>query len=410
MKRIMYLINGLKIMRTSICKIPPNLPFPKGGIIPLFGKEGIGEIFYNNVYSIMRLLIIKKLPATCCTLPAIRYTLYATFCTLIAILFIGCAPVYKANIDMTASGGIIWPGQPEKPRIKYLWSIYSLAPQMSFVDFLAGGGDPTDPKTSLTLLSPHSVYFENDRLYIADPGAMRVTVVNVKTMDVLQIGVSGKGELDYPVAIAVDKAGNIYVTDSELNKVFVYDKDGKFIRNFSNINFQRPTGIAYDKERDIIYIVDTLEHKVYGIDSNGNVRMSFGKRGDGKGEFNYPSHVNVDKNGRICVSDSLNFRIQCFDREGRLIFKFGSAGDSYDKFAIPKGVAADSEGNIYVVDSGQDMAKIFNMDGRLLLFFGEKGKDRGMFWLPSGIFIDKDDKIYIADTYNHRVQVFQLLK
>ena len=37
--------NGLKIMKTLICKIPPNLPLPKGGIIPLFGKEGRGEIF-----------------------------------------------------------------------------------------------------------------------------------------------------------------------------------------------------------------------------------------------------------------------------------------------------------------------------------------------------------------------------
>jgi hypothetical protein len=38
------LLNSLKIMNTSICKIPPDLPLPKGGIIPLFGKEGRGEI------------------------------------------------------------------------------------------------------------------------------------------------------------------------------------------------------------------------------------------------------------------------------------------------------------------------------------------------------------------------------
>jgi hypothetical protein len=33
-------------MMALICKIPPNLPFPKGVIIPLFGKEGLGEIFF----------------------------------------------------------------------------------------------------------------------------------------------------------------------------------------------------------------------------------------------------------------------------------------------------------------------------------------------------------------------------
>jgi len=43
-------INSLIIMTTHIHKIPPNLPFPKGGIIPLFdpsmlGRKGLGEIF-----------------------------------------------------------------------------------------------------------------------------------------------------------------------------------------------------------------------------------------------------------------------------------------------------------------------------------------------------------------------------
>jgi hypothetical protein len=33
-------MNGLTMMTTLICKIPPNLRFPKGGIIPLFGKVG----------------------------------------------------------------------------------------------------------------------------------------------------------------------------------------------------------------------------------------------------------------------------------------------------------------------------------------------------------------------------------
>jgi hypothetical protein len=38
-------INILKIGKTLLHKIPPNLPLLKGGIIPLFGKEGRGEIF-----------------------------------------------------------------------------------------------------------------------------------------------------------------------------------------------------------------------------------------------------------------------------------------------------------------------------------------------------------------------------
>ena len=50
-------INSLIIMTILIYKIPPNLPLPKGGFSPLFGKEGCGEIFWINVNSIMRPLI-----------------------------------------------------------------------------------------------------------------------------------------------------------------------------------------------------------------------------------------------------------------------------------------------------------------------------------------------------------------
>jgi hypothetical protein len=43
--RAIKVINSLIIVKTLLYKIPPNLPLPKGGIIPLFEKEGRGEIF-----------------------------------------------------------------------------------------------------------------------------------------------------------------------------------------------------------------------------------------------------------------------------------------------------------------------------------------------------------------------------
>jgi hypothetical protein len=46
-------------MTTLIYKIPPNLPLPKGGFSPLFGKEGCGEIFWINVNSIEALAKVQ---------------------------------------------------------------------------------------------------------------------------------------------------------------------------------------------------------------------------------------------------------------------------------------------------------------------------------------------------------------
>ena len=54
---VFTVISGLMIVTILFHKIPPHLPFPKGGKIPLFGKEGKRGDFVKDVYAIMRLLI-----------------------------------------------------------------------------------------------------------------------------------------------------------------------------------------------------------------------------------------------------------------------------------------------------------------------------------------------------------------
>jgi hypothetical protein len=58
-------MNSLKIVTTSICKIPPNLPLPKGGITPLWQRGERGDFpmlvsiqFWNFYYKMMDRLIL----------------------------------------------------------------------------------------------------------------------------------------------------------------------------------------------------------------------------------------------------------------------------------------------------------------------------------------------------------------
>ncbi len=332
----------------------------------------------------------------------------------ILILFftlVSCATSFTTSrIDMTASGGIFWPGEPEKPRIKYLWSLQDVnyIEGKSAVDFLAGTDGTDDPKESPVLLRPQGIYVDEMRYYIADPGAGRITVINRKDMKTFHILYADAEELQYPISVVSDKDGNIYVSDPELRKVIKYGPDGKFMVYFEG-GFSRPSGLGIDREKNILYVADTLGHKVYIHNASGERLGEIGRRGDGDGEFNYPGYLFVDRKGYLYVSDSLNFRIQIFGQDGRFIMKFGEPGDAYHTLDKPKGVAVDTEGHVYVVDAGKDMVKIFNRDGRLLLFFGEIGHGYGKFYLPTGIFIDKDNIIYVADTINMRIQAFQFL-
>ncbi|MDA8084243.1 MAG: SMP-30/gluconolactonase/LRE family protein [Nitrospiraceae bacterium] len=335
----------------------------------------------------------------------------AIFIVLSLLYTAGCAPApLRAHIDMTASGGILWPGKPEKPRIKYLWSLQNVAAEEAAkesgsLELLFGS---TDPSKARILLRPQGVYVDDRRFYIADPGAGRVTVIDRKTMEVMDITDAKGVPLAYPLSVVAGRDGRMYVSDPDLGKVSIYSEKGDFVSYLQGA-MTRPAGLAIDNDRGLLYVVDSLGHCVYIYGTDGVRKGVIGKRGDGNGEFNYPGYAFVDGKGMLYVTDALNFRVQVFAPGGAFARAIGRLGDSYDTLDKPKGVAADSFGNIYVVDDGKDMVKIFNPEGRLLLFFGTTGHGYGDFYLPTGLFIDRENVIYVADTINMRVQAFQLL-
>lgn len=337
---------------------------------------------------------------------------------LTASVFMACSVSCthsRAVIDYTMSEGIIWPGPPEKPRIKYLWSLQRVRgaeKKGKLLRVLAGDaetGDYADPRDSDLLVNPHGIFVdEKDVLYVTDTGALRVNVIDLNTMDSFVIRKAGEAYFSAPIGVVSGPDGRIYVTDADLAAVAVYNKNGKFLSVFEG-GMKRPTGLAINSSEGIVYVADTWGHAVYLYDLDGKRLGSIGRRGEGPGALNYPTHIWVDRNGMLYVSDTLNFRVQVFSKSGEPVTSFGLAGDAFGSFDKLKGIAVDSVGHIYVTDSAQDMIKIFNREGRLLLFFGQKGTRRGNFYLPAGIYIDGKERIFVADSLNGRVQAFQFL-
>jgi DNA-binding beta-propeller fold protein YncE len=331
---------------------------------------------------------------------------------LVLVVFIsGCASAGHVIIDKEAMDRILWPGPPETPRIKYQWSLSVISGKQNggLYELIMGNeGDFADPRSSPRLLRPYSLHVDGDNLYIADTGAYRVTVIDMKELEARNITSAGDKEFLAPVGVVAFE-GMTYVSDSLLKKVFILDKDGRLAGELKG-TFQRPTALAIDKKRRVLYVSDTLAHVVGRFDLTGASLGNLGRNGSDEGEFNFPTHLWVDDQGRLYVTDELNFRIQMFSSEGKFIGMFGAPGDAPQNFQRPKGIATDSDGDVYVVDSVKDTIKIFSRQGELLLLFGQEGRGYGDFYLPSGIFIGANDIIYIADTYNGRVQVFQYVK
>jgi DNA-binding beta-propeller fold protein YncE len=263
------------------------------------------------------------------------------------------------------------------------------------------------------LIKPVDVAVGADgRIAIADPGSKSVHLFLPKEERYIRVDKAGTEDLQSPVAVIFDDDLELYLSDSIIKKVFVFDREGKYLRTIDKsyfTGFQRPTGLAYNGINKILYVLDTLSNEVTAYDLEGKTLFTFGERGLQKGQFNYPTHLFFSAEGLLYVTDAMNFRVQMFDAYGDLENSFGHHGDGSGDFAMPKGVAADRNGTIYVVDTLFDSVQLFDRKGRYLLNFGSRGVDQGEFWLPSGLFIDRNNKIYVCDTFNGRVQVFQIL-
>jgi DNA-binding beta-propeller fold protein YncE len=261
------------------------------------------------------------------------------------------------------------------------------------------------------LVAPSDVAIDlNDRLFVTDSAGAAVHLFDLNKRTYKQFADMDRQEkLLKPVGLTIVD-NRIYIVDSILRKVCVFDKSGKFIFSFGDERLLRPSGIAYSQQDEIVYVADTAGHTIYIFTKGGKLIEQIGSRGTGAEMFNFPTHLWVDKSGRLYVSDTLNYRIQVFSREHRFLTMFGSQGDRPGNFAHPCGVAADGFGNIYVTDRQFENVQVFDQQGRILLAFGQEGTRPGQFWLPAGLFIDHRNRIYVADSFNKRIQVFELLE
>lgn len=321
------------------------------------------------------------------------------------------------KVDKPAKGPapLVWPLPPEKPRVKFL-STYSGAADFSKKPGrwkTALLGNSTEPAAPDAFVKPYAVAVAQDgRIYVTDTAARRVFVVDRERRKLTFIGDRGNAALTKPVGIAVDGVGTVFVADATLKRVFAYAPDGTFTTAIGKEGeFDSPTGLAIDRTRKVLYVVDSSRHQIVAYSLVDGTRLrTIGRRGGEAGEFNFPTNICVDALGRLYVADTLNFRVQIFDEHGTFVRMFGTLGDAPGTFNRPKGIAVDSEGHIYVVDSAFDNFQIFDAEGQLLLFVGHGGAEAGQFLLPAGLYIDDRDQIFVADQGNSRVQVFQYVR
>lgn len=332
--------------------------------------------------------------------------------SLAALLLGGCAPVAEQRQRF------FWPpSQFDQPRIEYINFFQTEADARRgsenwLAEAILGREVP-----KLLFSRPFAVASNGrGQVYVSDLDRHRVFVFDLVAREVRVLkNTEGDYYFVHPTSIALDEQGNIYVGDSSLRQVLRFGRNERHQDVFGAGDLERPGGMAFDRERKLLYVADTGAHQIKAFDGAGRLVRTIGRRGAGDGEFNFPLDLGLDGEGNLYVLDSMNARVKVFSPEGAFLRAFGERGTAAGSFQIPKGIAVSPSGHVYVTDSRAHRFIVFSLRGEYLLSVGGQyviSDDQlapGGFYLPEGIDVDSADAIWVVDSLNRMFHQFQYL-
>jgi hypothetical protein len=271
-------------------------------------------------------------------------------------------------------------------------------------------------------------------------------------------GLATAAQLNYPVGIAYDSSGNLFVADASNYVVQRIDHITGDISVFAGTNatfgdslgggvatsakLGLVAGMVIDTSNNV-YVSDRSNNVVWKITPGGTISIYAGGGSSGLGDggpatsatLNNPWALGIDASNNIYISDSYNDLIRVVDHATNIITTF--AGDIADAgtfgcnaslyttstppytptqahLCFPEGVAFDSSGNAYIVDADNKVVRIVNKSTGYISTFAGGGTQAASVngipatsasMTPSGVFVDPGNRVYIADNGGDLVRV-----
>ncbi len=358
-----------------------------------------------------------------------------------------------------------------------LFVALSATAQTSVISTFAGNGTygylgDGGPATAAALNMPGSIAFDPaGNVYIADVyGNNVVRMVDSKGIittfagngaKVFQSPVGNGGPATSaqinPCGLAVDAAGNVYISDSSNGQIRKVDAQGVITAfagtgtqgysgdngpaTSAQLNF--PEGIAFDAAGNL-YIADQYNRRVRKVDTKGIITTfagdgnappaGFGNAGDGgpaiSAHMVHVRNLAVDSQGNLYIAeaDSTPYapqptsRIRKVDTHGNIstVAGIGAVGFSGDggvatsaRLGSYLGIAVDTAGILYIADTDANRVRKVDLSGVITTiagtgsygFTGDGGPPAAATLAgPAGAAVDTTGNLYISEQFNVRVR------
>jgi sugar lactone lactonase YvrE len=235
-----------------------------------------------------------------------------------------------------------------------------------------------------------------------------------------------------PNGIVFDAQGNIYIADAgEHNRILKINKKGETViyagstEGFADAveggaqsaKFHTPSALAIDKAGNL-YVADTGNHVIRKITPKGQVSTLAGNGVAGyrdgaaqQAQFNGPIGLAVAKDGKVYVADTYNDKIRVILPDGTVQTIAGGAAPGYQDgvgaaalFDTPSSIVINSKGELIIADTRNNAVRKINALGEVSTLIASEPKDReALLRRPAGLAITHDDHVYVSELSHGRL-------
>ena len=236
---------------------------------------------------------------------------------------------------------------------------------------------------------------------VADPNNRRVQVLDAEFNHIFNINKDGSGrDLKWPGRVAVNKSGEIIMSDVHANTVSVYSQTGSYSRQLRGY-WNEPCGIAVDSD-DTIYVCDSGSYTINVLGRAGQIIITFGGRGTKPGQFqDTPWFIAVYKES-IMVSDSAG-KIHQFTKSGSYIRQM-----DVDNVRDATGLTVTADNDLVITDYEGPMRVV--RGDQTVSVIGERGSEPWQLHDPLGVAVSKTGQIIVANCTNRNLLVYDLAR